>query len=114
MPPHISLVRALGTLGLTLLGGPVTAQTRTHPAGEVVRRIPSDGHTYGVTIDPAGEVYVSQVKRGQLVRVDFRPRTPTQVTDIGKEPPHVVVEPDGRSVFATLQGGKGVVRIETA
>jgi len=113
MPRHKSLVRALGTLGLVLLGGPVAAQRRTHPAGEVARRIPSNGHTYGVTIDPAGQVYVSQVERGELVRVDFTPERPPEVTSIGFQPPHVAVDPDGRSVFATLQGGRAVVRVST-
>ena len=108
-----SMCRALLALALALTAGPVVAQRHTHPAGEVVRRIPSNGHTYGVTIDPAGQVYVSQVERGELVRVDFTSTRLPEVTSIGFQPPHVVVEPDGKSVFATLQGGRAVVRIST-
>lgn len=108
--PHLLVLAALGLGSLT--GGPLAAQRLTHPSATVYRKIPSTGHPYGVTIDPAGTVYVSQVNTDQLVRVRFDPDSPTQVTDIGHQPPHVVVEEDGRTVFATLQEGKAVIRID--
>lgn len=109
--PHLLVLAALGLGPLT--GGPLAAQRLTHPSAAIYRRIPSSGHPYGVTIDRTGIVYVSQVNAGQLVRVPFDATSEPQVTDIGSQPPHVVVEPDGRSVFATLQGGRAVVRIDT-
>lgn len=109
MPRPLYIIAALG---LSLTREPLLAQRPTHPEGTILRKIPITGHPYGVAIDTQGEVYVSRVHTGQLLRIGFAPGSDPEVTEIGHEPPHVAVAPDGRSIFATLQGGRAVVRID--
>ena len=102
----------LAVLGLSLTREPLHAQRPTHPAGTILRKIPLTGHAYGVAIDQEARVYVSKVHADELLRVGFGPLSDPQVTSIGYQPPHVAVAPDGKTIFATLQAGRAVVRID--
>jgi DNA-binding beta-propeller fold protein YncE len=99
---------------LLCAAAPVVAQRPTHPDGTVLRKIRARGHPYGVTIDDQGFAYVSQVHANELVRVRLDATTPPLYASTGSQPPHVAVEADGRMLFATLQGGRAVVRIDAS
>jgi DNA-binding beta-propeller fold protein YncE len=93
---------------------PLDAQRPTHPTGTILRKIPTSGHPYGVTIDDQGFVYVSKVHTNELVRVRLDASSPAEFAPLGSQPPHVAVEANGRTLFATLQGGRAVVRIDAS
>lgn len=66
----------LPLLGL-LLGAPLADQRAAHPAGEILRSIPTLGLPYGVTIDLQDRVYMSKVQTGEPFRVSFSPELPS-------------------------------------
>jgi DNA-binding beta-propeller fold protein YncE len=99
---------------LLCAAAPVVAQRPTHPDGAVLRKIRTGGHPYGVTIDDQGFAYISKVHANELVRVRLDATSPPEYAAMGNQPPHVAVEGDGLMLFATLQMGRAVVRVDAA
>lgn len=97
---------------LAILPAVAQGQGPTHPDGNILRTIPLPGLTYGVTIDASDQVFVSEVGDDRVVRFAFNDSASGASIEIGAEPPHIAVEPDGGSIFAVLQSGRAVIRVD--
>lgn len=91
-----------------------TALPTTHPAGVIAATRPLSGVPYGVAVSSAGVVYAALIGTSTLIRGDLAAMTFGDRVTVGTTPPHVALSPDGATVYATLQTGRGVAVVDVA
>src|SRR3712207_9304809 len=83
------------------------------PTLREVRRVKLGPYPRGIAVDgKARAAFVAVMGSSDIARVDLNDFSVTWIRDDGRYPRHVVLDPGGRYLDATLDGGRAVVKVD--